>query len=200
MAGGLCILAGVVSCSMFKILCGRKGKEGVAESSIIKEHYEVIDPIYATIVDSVHSSSGTQITMDDNHAYKTTNFLETTSYASGGIDVANNEAYIRISSELDVVQMKFNSSYQATTFNFTFSVAPAELTGACTQDCYDKQSVSNLKHVQQRSDCTDTSLSQKFNDKVTELQNQDPVLYVKDVDMDSTDSSKLTCEQPRIDV
>ena len=188
MAVGLCILAGVVVCCMFKlILHRRKGKEGVTGSSK-EEHYEVIDPIYEAInADSIRSSSGVCITMDNNDAYKTTKFVGKTSYASEGIDVANNKAYIQISSELDILPMEHNGSYQAAPFKFIFPVAPAGVTSARTQECYDKQSVHNLKNIHQRRGCTEAPASQNY--KIAEFQNQDVVLCVKGVDMNGTDSS-----------
>ena len=165
---GLCILAGVVFCCMFKlILRKRKGKKGSAAVTVSpkEEHYEVIDPIYEIInTDTDNLSSGTQITMDNNDAYKPIKSMGKT-YPSEGIDVANNEAYIQITTELP---MEHNSSYRAAPFSFQ-------------QECYDKQSVYNLKHIQQKKSCTDTSMSQ--NDKITKFQNQNPALYVKGVNM-----------------
>lgn len=149
---------------MFKlILRKRKGKKGSAAVIVTpkEEHYEVIDPIYEIInTDTDNLSSETQITMDNNDAYKPIKSMGKT-YPSEGIDVANNEAYIQITTELP---MEHNSSYRAAPFNFQ-------------QECYDKQSVYNLKHIQQKKSCTDTSMSQ--NDKITKFQNQNPALYVK---------------------
>ena len=189
MTVGLCTLPGVVFCCMLKlILRRRKGKEGVAVTASSKEeHYEVIDPIYKVInTDTDHLSSGTQIKMDNNDAYTTIKFVGKTSlsYSSEGLDDANNEAYMQISPEIDVLPMEHNSSYQATPFNFIFSVAPPRVAITRTQECYDEQSVYNLKQIQQKKSCIDTPMSQ--NDKIiTEFQNQDPVLCtcVKGVDM-----------------
>ena len=178
---GLCILAGVVFCCMFKlILRKRKGKKGSTAVTVTpkEEHYEVIDPIYEIInTDTDNLSSGTQITMDNNDAYKPIKSMGKT-YPSEGIDVANNEAYIQITTELP---MEHNSSYRAAPFNFIFSVVPAGVASSHTQECYDKQSMYNLKHIQQKKSCTDTSMSQ--NDKITKFQNQNPALYVKGINM-----------------
>lgn len=172
--GGLCILAGVIICCVCKLALRWRRREPTSLSISKEEHYDVIEPIYEAIkTESTQStSSGTQlmIMMDDNDAYKTIKSMET---ASEGIDVVNNEAYIQISSELDVVPREHNSSYQATPFNLIFP---------------DKRSVCNLNNIQQMSCFFDTPVSQ--NDKPIESQNR--VLCVKAVDKNSTCS---TCRE-----
>lgn len=179
---GLCILSLVPGVVLKVILCKRKGTEGVAvtaSNSPREEHnnYEMIDPIYE-VINIDHLSSGTQIMMDNNDAYKTIKSMGKTSYPLEGVDCANNEAYVQMSSELDILPMEHNGSYQEAPFNFIFPVVPAGVASACTQECYDKQSLCNLKQLQQEKSCSDTSMSQNDNLNVTKLQSEDTVLYM----------------------
>ena len=179
---GLCILSLVAGVVFKMILCKRNGTEGVAVTALNlprEEHnnYEAIDPIYE-VINTDHLSSGTQIMMDNNDAYKTIKSTGKTSYPLEGVDGANNEAYVQMSSELDILPMEHNSSYQEAPFNFIFPVVPAGVASACTQECYDKQSLCNLKQLQRKKSCSDTSMSQNDNLNVIKLQSEDTVLYM----------------------
>ena len=157
-------------CCVCKLAVCWRRREPTGPSISKEEHYDVIEPIYEAIkTESTQSvSSGTQLMiMMDDDAYKTIKFVET---ASEEIDVANNEAYIQISSdELEVVPMEHNGFYQTTPFDLIFP---------------DKQSVCNLNNIH---GCFDTPMSQ--NDPI---ESQNRVLFVKAVDKNSTCS---TCRE-----
>lgn len=179
---GLCVLSLVSGVVLKVILCKRKGTEGVAVTALNSpredhNNYEMIDPIYE-VINIDHLSSGTQIMMDNNDAYKTIKSMEKTSYPLEGVDGANNEAYVQMSSELDILPMEHNGSYQEAPFNFISPVVPAGVASACTQEYYDKQSLCNLKQLQQKKSCSDTPMSQNDNFKDTKLQSEDTVLYM----------------------
>ena len=182
----VCILANVIICC---ILILRWKKEILREHSINHEYHEVIDPIYeavctATVADSNHS--GTQVRLENNDAYKNMKLKET-SHASLGIDIENNEAYIHITSELNVLQMEHNKSYQVAPFNFNNPVIPEGLTTTYTQECYETQSVCNYENIPQTTSERANVLTFQ-NDQEVEFQNlEQPIpLCTESVDMNNS--------------
>ena len=102
-AVGLCTLTGVITGCL--LVCWKK--RSLRESNINHE-YDAIDPVYETVigikVDSNHT--GTQIRTENNNAYN-----------SARVNTTDNEAYVHNTSEVDVLQMGRNISYQAASFN-----------------------------------------------------------------------------------
>ena len=183
-AVGLCTLAGFFICCIFKLtLCWKK--RTLRESNVDHEYYEVIDPIYeavsAAITDSSHS--GMQIRTENNDAYKSRELKETTTHASLGIDIENNEANIHISSELDVLQMDHNKSYQAGPFNSSF---PERFTAM--QECYETQSLCNYNENIQQASSDHANVHNDIDENV-EFQNQGQSIPLCIENVDSNNSA-----------
>ena len=91
-----CILIVVIAvCVKKSTLAWRKVKIDVSTSSnrVNCEHYEITEPVYATICDSGDSVDEVQVEMTNNVAYKSVDFTKTTIFTSVDVDITRNEAY-----------------------------------------------------------------------------------------------------------
>ena len=87
----------------------------------------------------------TTLTVDSNHPGIQIRTENNDAYRSARVNTTDNEAYIHISSEVDVLQMDHNKSYQAASFN----CIPERPMATSTQEYYDTQSQYINKHIQQ---------------------------------------------------
>ena len=124
-AVGLCTLTGVITGCIFKLTVRWK-KRSLRERNINHE-YDAIDPVYETVIG---------ITVDPNHPGTQIRTENNDSYKSAGVNITDNEAYIHNTSEVDVLQMDHNKSYQAASFN----CIPERPMATSTQECYETQS------------------------------------------------------------